>query len=1059
MKKSKPILLCGLAGVAMFAMQAVSQPYSNALPKAGSLGAVTINFNGTNATISNPYAGAGVEITQNGAHVTVTSTTEEEVEYILSGTTTDGCFKMYNAKKYLLTLNGVNITNRSGAAINCQGKKKTTIQLADGTTNTLTDASAYSTASGEDEKGAVFSEGKIQFEGNTGVLNVVANYKHAIAADDEIEINGGVINISNAANDAFHAKNGWKLKGGNVTLQDNKGDGVDCDEGQLEVRGGSLNIRVNQNAGKGLKSVWKIFFNGGSTTINTSGAATVTNGDVSYCTAVKGDSIIYVNDGTLNITSTGMGGRGISSDMGIEFNGGSTTISTSGGAAKYTNASNKTDSYSAACVKADQYININAGYLSCTSSGTAGKGISSDGTLVIGTASTSPTVIARTTGVKMTVASNDYANPKAIKSAGNLTVNNGDITVSTTRDGGEGLESKQTLTVNGGKIIANTYDDGLNAARAIVVNGGYIYSYASNNDGIDSNGTFTFTGGVTIASGAATPEEGFDCDSNTFKITGGVLIGIGGASSTPTASVCTQRSVLFQMAVTQNQAIRVQNSNGTEVLTFKSPRTLNQCTILVSAPGFTAGGTYNVLSGGTISGGTSFNNCYYTGASYSGGSTATSFTTTNMVTNAGGGGGGFNPGGPGGGGTPPGGGGNPPTPPGGGGTGGNPDAEDPTYTDGNTYTYSLKELWTTTNVPASLDARQATVANHCLYIQDKANQTIHIYDVNGKKNETLPNSGQGTNITSDEAGNILVRNGGVFPNVWGAGQGFKVYPNGTNNNTRTFNLAKYPTSRQDFIGRVKGDVLGSGGLLGLSSSNDAYVYFNWVENGTVTDSGSGWGTVSGANCGYISHYGGDYYLFCNNRSTCGIRQATVVRTGTMFAFDEETILTVPGRKVGSVAFDGVVLSGEPFVAYSTGNNYLDGFAIAHISADANNQALVSVNENTGLAANAYQTCWVLFDKVSEHRAYVYRYFPGGSVTCYQFTLTNSNSAEKVQKEELKAVAESGEIRIVGGAPDSVSIYTLGGASVVLNAVDTTYSVANGIYVVVLNGKAQKVIVK
>lgn len=62
-------------------------------------------------------------------------------------------------------------------------------------------------------------------------------------------------------------------------------------------------------------------------------------------------------------------------------------------------------------------------------------------------------------------------------------------------EGSEGIESKSVLTVNEGTVAALCYDDCMNASNSIVLNGGNIYCYSSGNDGIDSNGTLTITGG------------------------------------------------------------------------------------------------------------------------------------------------------------------------------------------------------------------------------------------------------------------------------------------------------------------------------------------------------------------------------------------------------------------------------------------------------------------------------------------------------------------------------------------------------------------------------------
>ena len=61
------------------------------------------------------------------------------VEYILSGTATDGSFKAYSEKKFKLTLNGLSLTSAQGAAINIQSGKRVFVEAVDGTVNTLTE--------------------------------------------------------------------------------------------------------------------------------------------------------------------------------------------------------------------------------------------------------------------------------------------------------------------------------------------------------------------------------------------------------------------------------------------------------------------------------------------------------------------------------------------------------------------------------------------------------------------------------------------------------------------------------------------------------------------------------------------------------------------------------------------------------------------------------------------------------------------------------------------------------------------------------------------------------
>ena len=141
---------------------------------------ITITYNGTSASCSGSVDGVSVAI--NGADVTVTSTAKN-IKYVLSGTTTDGSFKMASGddnKKFELELDGVNITNNDGPALNIQVGKRCYIVAKDGTTNTFTDGTSY-TSSTEDQKATIFSEGELLFSGS-GTISVYANSKAGMPA-------------------------------------------------------------------------------------------------------------------------------------------------------------------------------------------------------------------------------------------------------------------------------------------------------------------------------------------------------------------------------------------------------------------------------------------------------------------------------------------------------------------------------------------------------------------------------------------------------------------------------------------------------------------------------------------------------------------------------------------------------------------------------------------------------------------------------------------------------------------------------------------------------------
>jgi hypothetical protein len=278
---------------------------------------VSINF-GSSVTITNPLSASGVTITQSGADITVTSTAKA-VEYVLSGTTTNGSVKIYSDNKFKLTLNGAAITNADGPAINIQSSKRAFIVLADGTTNSLADGTTYATST-EDMKGTFFSEGQLVFSGN-GSLTVKGNYKHALCSDDYVRIRSGNITISGAVTDGIHTNEAFIADGGTLNITA-ASDGIECEEGYIIINDGSFTINA---ADDGIAASYTdgdatitpyVTINGGTITIKTTtgegieskSVLTINNGTIATTTADDGlnaTSAIYINGGSVYSYSTG----------------------------------------------------------------------------------------------------------------------------------------------------------------------------------------------------------------------------------------------------------------------------------------------------------------------------------------------------------------------------------------------------------------------------------------------------------------------------------------------------------------------------------------------------------------------------------------------------------------------------------------------------------------------------------------------------------------------------------------------------------------------------------
>ena len=272
---------------------------------------VTVNYDGTSANII--VAGnvaQYVSATVSGAHVSIAQTNtdavdDDEITYVLSGSTSNGEFALSGSYKCTLSLAGLTLTNPSGAAINITNGKRIQISAKKNTENTLTDGANGS------QKACLYSKGQIQLQGN-GILNVVGNTKHAIKSGDYITVKNLTLNITSAVGDGINCNEYFQMKSGTVHIKGVGDEGIQCDldgttstgqttdhededSGNIYIEGGKL-IVSNTN-GEGIESKGELIITGGEVTVNAKDDAlnaasdlTISGGSV-YARSTNNDGI------------------------------------------------------------------------------------------------------------------------------------------------------------------------------------------------------------------------------------------------------------------------------------------------------------------------------------------------------------------------------------------------------------------------------------------------------------------------------------------------------------------------------------------------------------------------------------------------------------------------------------------------------------------------------------------------------------------------------------------------------------------------------------------------
>lgn len=358
--------------------------------------------------------------------------------------------------------------------------------------------------------------------------------------------------------------------------------------------------------------------------------------DASSGNGIRGNDAVTVTGGVININISGTADKGISTDGEVNINGGRTTIITSGG---YEYDSDDSDYSACAGIKADVAININGGELNIKSTGTGGKGLNCDDAITMNDG-----VVRIITTGKRQKDSKGSVSPKGIKADGDLTFNGGQtqVRLEGTGDGTEGIESKGEIHIEAGTIESYSYDDAINSAGNLYIDGGYVYARSYNNDGIDANKNLTINGGVVIAEGGQQPECGLDAaEQYRAYINGGTVVAVGGGIQAIDSS---SKQASIAATVSMGTTIGVLDGS-TAILGYTTPSENSGTALMISSPSFVSGNTYTLRAGCELTDGTAFYNlvsgCTIGSGSQSVDATASTSVSGSMGGMGGGPGGGF----------------------------------------------------------------------------------------------------------------------------------------------------------------------------------------------------------------------------------------------------------------------------------------------------------------------------------------------------------------------------------------------------------------------------------
>lgn len=468
--------------------------------------------------------------------------------YVVSGSLSAGQLVINAGKedKIHLILDGVDITNTTGPAIDVEQGEKVITTLATDSENNLSDGTNYELAEGETEPDAVFYSKEDLVINGSGSLTVNGNYSNGIRSKGDLILVSGTYNIT-AKNNAIKGKDSVAIRGGDYTLTTTEGDGIqannaeDTTKGYVAIDGGSFTIDSGRDA---IQAETNLSIQNAQMTIQTAdGAASADLDSEESYKGLKAGGTILVASGNYDLDTAD---DAIHANDAVEINGG--TI----------NASTGDDG-----IHGDNTLTINEGEVNITQS---------------------------------------YEGVEASE----IYFKGGEVNVTATDDGVNAGGGSDTATT--GEFGADSFagggpgggDQG-DESKFIEMSGGVVVISAEG-DGFDSNGNVTMTGGTLLVNGPVSGGNGALDYNGTFVQSGGTLMAAGTSamsSNISDSSSQTAVDIYFNSTQTAGTMVSLTDSSGKLVAAFVPSKDF--ANLVISTPDLTQNEALTLSTGGTAS--------------------------------------------------------------------------------------------------------------------------------------------------------------------------------------------------------------------------------------------------------------------------------------------------------------------------------------------------------------------------------------------------------------------------------------------------------------------------